>query len=338
MKNTYSDLKKEVSLLSRVDQRLTLSFGALILSLMIIVLIVSGVYLKGVMDREEQKLSTLFTQVLAASVSRVSFSGRYHAQLLLEDTQKEYSDIRFLLITDLHGRVLASTIKQNNKPVLIGESKKAAEKVLLQNIDSQTQKSTYSGEPILEITLPYHGGYNHKIQGVIQVGLSTLKRQKEIERGIILITLMLALLLVVGIIVVRKISQHFGKPIHYLASDMAATLNAIPDLLFELDMSGRYLKIMANKKELLADTRDRLLGKTVSEVLPKQSALTVMDALKEADEFGESHGQQISIPLADGIYWFELSIARKQSVNTNDLSFIVLSRDITARKKADQAN
>ena len=87
---------------------------------MMTVLIVSGMYLNGVIDREEQKLSTLFTQVLATSVSRVSFPGRYHKQLLLEDSQKEYSDIRYLLITDLQGRVLASSIKEKNDTVLQG--------------------------------------------------------------------------------------------------------------------------------------------------------------------------------------------------------------------------
>jgi|GEM_PF-5365851 len=336
MKHLDSGLKEEVQLLSKVNQRLTLSFGVLILFLMISVLIVSGVYLKGVMDREEQKLSTLFTQVLATSVSRVSFSGRYHSQLLLEDTQKEYSDIRSLLITDLQGVVLASSIKEKNDTTLEGESRKAAENVLAQNIASQTRLTTFDGEPVIEITLPYRGGFNHSVQGVVQVKLSTLIKDQEINRGIILITVMVALLLVIGILIVRKISLYFGGPIQHLANDMAATLNAIPDLLFELDLEGRYIQVMANKEELLSDTRERLLGRTVNEVLSEDAAAEIIAALDEANESGESHGRQISLTISGEVLWFELSVARKKSEMINDPSFIVLSRDITERKKAEQ--
>ena len=336
MKRIYPDLKKEVSSFSRVDQRLALAFGGVILILMMAVLVVGGLYLKGVMDRSEQNLSTLFTQVLATSVSRVSFSGKYHTQLLLEDTQKEYSDIRALLITDLQGRVLASSVKDLNDTILKGESRKAAENVLAENIANQTRQTTFDGEPVIEITLPYRGGFNHQVQGVVQVNLSTLKKDQEIKRGIILITAMVVFSLIVGIFVVRKISRYFGEPIQHLANDMAATLNAIPDLLFELDMDGRYLQIMANKEELLADTRGRLLGKTVIEMLPKDASAEIMSALEEADKTGESHGREVTLTLADRVFWFELSIARKKSEPTDKPHFIVLSRDITERKRAEQ--
>ena len=336
MKYFSSDLNEGLSLLSKVDRRLTLSFGIVILSLMITVLVIGGVYLKGVMDSEEQKLSTLFTQVLATSVSRVSFSGKYHAQLLLEDTQKEYPDIRSLLITDNEGRVLASSLKDKNDTLLVGESGEIARDVLAQNSANQTRHTTYAGEPVIEITLPYRGGFDHSIQGVVQVSISELKKDQEIYKGIVLITVMVFLLLAIGMLAVRKISQHFGNPIQHLASDMSATLHAIPDMLFELDMDGRYLQVMANKEELLADARERLLGRTVKEMLPDEAATVVTSALEEASRNGESHGRQFFLILADGIFWFELSVARKNNDVTDIPHFIVLSRDITERKKAEQ--
>jgi len=336
MKHFNPDLKKEVALLAKVDQRLALSFGILIFIIMLIVSLVSGIYLKGVMDREEKMLSTLFTQVLATSISRVSFSGRYHAQLLLEDTQKEYSDIRSLLITDLQGRVLASSIKENNDTTLEGGSREVAEKVLAQKIASQTRQTTFDGEPVIEITLPYHGGFNDSLQGVVQVSLSTLNKKQEIQRGIIIIAVMVALLLIISILVVREISQYYGEPVKHLANDMAATLNALPDLLFELDKDGQYLQVLANKEELLADTRDRLLNRSIKEILPEDASAEIILALEEAEKVGTSHGRVISLALPDGTFWFELSIAQKKSDTTNDPHFIVLSRDITERKKAEQ--
>lgn len=329
-------LNEEVALLSKVDQRLAISFGILIFFLMMTVLLVSGIYLKGIMDREEKTLSTLFTQVLATSISRVSFSGRYHAQLLLEDTKKEFSDIRSLLITDLQGQVLAHNIKEKNNTSLEGASKDAAESVLSKKMASQTRRTIYDGEPVIEITLPYYGGFNHSLQGVVQVSLSTLKREQEIKRGIVILTAMVLLLLTISIFVIRKISHHFGDPVNKLANDMAATLNALPDLLFELDKDGRYIQVMSNNDALLVDTRELLLGKTIKEILPNDAFTEVTKALEEADKFGASHGHVMLLTLANGNSWFELSVAKKKSDATNYPSFIVLSRDITERKKAEQ--
>ncbi|MBX9756573.1 MAG: EAL domain-containing protein [Pseudomonadaceae bacterium] len=116
---------------------------------------------------------------------------------------------------------------------------------------------------------------------------------------------------------------------------LAATLEAIPDLMFELDADGRYWDYRARRTELLAAPPGQLLGHTVHEVMPAQSAQVVMDALAAAAEHGSSQGAQLCLSLKQGDCWFELSVARK---NTNLLEgprFIVLSRDITERKQAE---
>ena len=332
----HADLKAGISSLSRVDQRLSWSFGFVILLLMISVLVIGGLYFKGVMDREERQLSTLLTQILATSISRVSFSGRHHAQLLIEDLQNEYPDIRSLLITDLENRILASSTKGQNGVVLSGESEIAAKDVLVKQMASQTRHALFNGAHVIEITLPYHGGFDHSIQGVVQVAISRFARDQEIKRGIVLISVVVIFLLGVGILVVRKISRHFGEPFRNLASDMAATLHAIPDLLFELDRDGRYIQVLAHKEELLADTREHLLGRTIKEILPEDASSEIAAALDEAYRTGESHGRQIALTLPAGTFWFELSVARKQSEASDATHFIVLSRDITERKKTEQ--
>ncbi len=120
-----------------------------------------------------------------------------------------------------------------------------------------------------------------------------------------------------------------------LADDLAATLQAIPDLLFELDESGRYLKVEASKHNLLAAPADRLLGHTVQEMLPADAAGTVMEALASAARNGSDYGRTITLPLATGPHHFELSVARKTMEAGATRQFIVLSRDITARKAAE---
>lgn len=117
---------------------------------------------------------------------------------------------------------------------------------------------------------------------------------------------------------------------------LAATLDAIPDLLFEIDPDGRYLACHSSRPELLAVPVEVLLGKTVHEILPTEAADVIMSALREAHEAGYSHGRQIELPLAQGRMWFELSIARKPVAAGVVPRFIVLSRDITERKQAEE--
>jgi len=121
-----------------------------------------------------------------------------------------------------------------------------------------------------------------------------------------------------------------------LASEaqLRVTLNAIPDLLFETDLEGRYLAVHAARDDLLVAPRSELLGRTITEVLPPEAASDCMAAIRHAHEAGRSAGTQILLDLRDGRRWFELSIARKDPLAGEGPRFIVVSRDITAHKQA----
>ncbi|GEM_PF-882083 len=108
-------------------------------------------------------------------------------------------------------------------------------------------------------------------------------------------------------------------------------INALPDLLFEIDLYGTYLNVWARDEELLATHKEHLLGHNVYDVLSPESANAVMEALKEANTTGVSFGKTIKIELPQGAMYFEESVSKKNSSNT----FLVLSHDITERKKAE---
>ena len=59
-------------------------------------------------------------------------------------------------------------------------------------------------------------------------------------------------------------------------------LNAIPDLLFEMDLQGRHLACHSPRAELLSVPIDQLLGRTVEDVMPPEAAHTCLAALHEA--------------------------------------------------------
>jgi len=118
-------------------------------------------------------------------------------------------------------------------------------------------------------------------------------------------------------------------------TELAATLRAIPDLLFELDEDGYYINVWARNEKLLAAEKNALIGHTVAERLPEDAAKIVMQSLQEAMQTGYSHGHVISLLLPPGKLWFELSVAMKKP-QKGKKTFIVLSRDITERINTEE--
>ena len=118
---------------------------------------------------------------------------------------------------------------------------------------------------------------------------------------------------------------------------LQATLDAIPDLLFELDLEGQYLDIHSPRTDLMSAPAEQLLGRNIKEFLPGKAVDVCLAALHEALDKGSSTGKQFELPLPQGKFWFELSVSRKVDSTNTVPSFIVLSRDITERKNAEQA-
>jgi diguanylate cyclase (GGDEF)-like protein/PAS domain S-box-containing protein len=115
-------------------------------------------------------------------------------------------------------------------------------------------------------------------------------------------------------------------------------INAIPDILFEIDRNGRYLNVWTQNSEILLEQKMALLGKTVYEVFSPENAAIAMEAIQEADAQGLSYGNTIPIVQANGeTRWYEHSVAKKHGSGASDTSFIVLSRDITERQRMEDA-
>lgn len=108
-------------------------------------------------------------------------------------------------------------------------------------------------------------------------------------------------------------------------ADLDATLNAIPDCLFEVGLDGRfYMAKTVNPHPLI--------GKLVSELCCAESAEIFLAALAQANETGISAGKQFWLMEGAQQKWFEISVARKERVYPDGPRFVVVSRDVTERR------
>jgi diguanylate cyclase (GGDEF)-like protein/PAS domain S-box-containing protein len=120
-------------------------------------------------------------------------------------------------------------------------------------------------------------------------------------------------------------------------AELQATLNALPDLLFEFTASGRYIMAHSQDTTALAKPPDFLIGKLLSDVLPKDACDECMAAITETRAFGRSSGRQYSLELPKGKHWFELSVVRKPTPPGEEERFIAIARDVTETKMAQEA-
>lgn len=135
-----------------------------------------------------------------------------------------------------------------------------------------------------------------------------------------------------------QMEQHLAteQALQQERDNLHSLVQAVPDLLFELGLDGRYYNCFTRDQNLLAAPAEELLGKTVRDTLPPEAADSCLQALQEAHRDGQSHGHQLRLPVPAGECWFELSIARKGSESSTGPRFVVLSRDITLRKQYEK--
>ncbi|MBN1534687.1 MAG: PAS domain S-box protein [Spirochaetes bacterium] len=118
---------------------------------------------------------------------------------------------------------------------------------------------------------------------------------------------------------------------------MSALLGALPDILFETDGEGRICDFRAHDESTLYLPPEEFLGKKVPEVLPPHASSVIMEAIEEACRTGSARGFSYSLPIGSEEMWFELTIMKKKGAKRREERCVVLVRDITQRKRADEA-
>ena len=122
-----------------------------------------------------------------------------------------------------------------------------------------------------------------------------------------------------------------------LAAQLNATLNALPDLFFEVDTEGVIYNYHAPHPELLYTQPETFLSKKVVDVLPPESAAVILQAIQRADANGRDTGAIYPLPIGAETNWFEISVAVREAPARAPRRFVALVRDITRRKRAQEA-
>jgi PAS domain S-box-containing protein len=113
-----------------------------------------------------------------------------------------------------------------------------------------------------------------------------------------------------------------------------AILQALPDILFQMDRNGTFLSCESPKDSALAMPEEAFLGRNIAEVFPEDFSRTVMKALRTTLREGrmEVIEYELAIPYPDG----ELRAFECRLVPGSENSVLTLVRDITDRRRAEK--
>lgn len=119
---------------------------------------------------------------------------------------------------------------------------------------------------------------------------------------------------------------------------LQATLEAIPDLMLELDAQGHLLQLHSQASHPLQPAWPDCAGQPITALLPPEASAAMMAALHDAHTTGHSQGREYPLHLPNQtLRWFELSGTLKAGNPLDPVSHVILlARDITTRKRAEE--
>jgi PAS domain S-box-containing protein len=117
---------------------------------------------------------------------------------------------------------------------------------------------------------------------------------------------------------------------------LRATLDALPDLLFENDRQGRISYFHAPNMKKLYRTPKEFIGKLVHEVLPRDVADVIVAATQETFDTGSCPATTYSLDIGGQKMWFEMSMVAKGDLNSEHGRVVALVRDITDHKRSEK--
>lgn len=114
-------------------------------------------------------------------------------------------------------------------------------------------------------------------------------------------------------------------------SRLAATMQALPDLILEFDADGRYLAFHTGAPEMLFTKGDQMIGRLLEDVVPAETAAIGRRAMADARQNGRSASYRYGLVTSGKHRWFEATAAVRVSETAGcDPGYVFVVRDVTA--------
>ena len=232
-------MTRESDLLTRYDRRIRWSFGAIVLILMIIVSGVAISLSSLLSQKQDNRLSGAIATILGESISRVSFSGKYHARLFVEEMKSRVPDLEFISVETSEGMILAHSDPTRDDTLITDPVDNDLRRQSIQSGTMITQERIHGGIAVKEVIMPYRSGIGAEVIGVVRIGINFNEARKEQRINIYRLLILIAILTILAIWGIHILSRRFGYTVRTLAMQLQGILNHAPLAIAITDKEGR---------------------------------------------------------------------------------------------------
>lgn len=237
--------------LTNINLKIGISFFILLFVIISLILSSGSLLFKKVIHDSEDRLARSITNVLSLSISRISFSGKYHAQIFTEQLLRREQDLLYVIIVDNNGEPIAKSVDETiNENISFDD----LQSFLLKKVSDSDYYTRYrkccNDLYIKEMIMPYRGSFDRSITGVIAVGISTGAVERELFKNNLILLLLGVSVSFVGMIFIFIISNKISFPVRQLALIFQGILSHAPMSIIVRDKKGKIL-------EASTDFRDR---------------------------------------------------------------------------------
>jgi PAS domain S-box-containing protein len=119
---------------------------------------------------------------------------------------------------------------------------------------------------------------------------------------------------------------------------LRATLAAMSEIVLEIDDEGRCIDYHVARSEMLAESPEMVLGRTLEETLPPAVAALQRQAMDEARVNGTANAPVYQLETGGKLHSFQLTVARRQRSGRTGAGFVFRIRDVTEEQARVEEN
>ncbi len=330
-------LFRKLRILDAVDRKLALSFGALVMALMLTVTGVAGYLFSQLQTKEEDRLSKTLGNILSESISRISFSGKYHARLLVEETCARIPELLYISVEAPDGRIIA-----HSNPALDDQMASKEDVAFsqggLKRDRAAIRDRLWNDQVVKEIVVPYHGGLESEEIGIVRLGVNIEYARQEQQATLVKLLVLIATLACAAMAVVGILSHAFGGTVRAMATQQRAMISNIADVIAITDPTGINRYKSPNIEKWFGWRPDETVGMAIWNHVHPEDQAGVRQRLGElANHPGASEKGECRYRCKDGSYkWIEYTAANL--LHDPVIGGLLLNyHDITTRRLAEES-
>ena len=292
--NKTPDSENSIHAVKKLYLHMAFGFSTLVLVLMLVVALAGTGYYRRIMEKNNTELETIITDILSNAISRISFSGKYHSQLLVEQLMKSQPRLNFIIITDNNDRIIA-----HSSPELIdttlAEPRRSIAREVMSSDHAQSHPFSFKTRNGTEIAVPFRSGYRNEVTGVMFVGISSRELSAAIRYSHWQIITLIGMLAGVSLLGTYLLCRHFVAPVKAMALQLKGLLDFAPLLICIAGKDGKILHGSA----LYSQVRSRSDSDFMAEELAKvfEGREMIRNELNQWVGWHEEHFLTTSFPI-----------------------------------------